>query len=39
LTSKLFLEPDWQLSTGAATVTGTAELNPWLIGTGVTYRF
>jgi outer membrane protein len=34
---KLFLEPDWTANDG--TVSGKAELNPWLIGTGVTYRF
>lgn len=34
---KLFLEPDWTANDG--TVSGKAELNPWLIGTGITYRF
>jgi outer membrane protein len=34
---KLFLEPDW--SANNSTLTGKAELNPWLIGTGITYRF
>jgi outer membrane protein len=34
---KLFLEPDWSANNG--TLTGKAELNPWLIGTGITYRF
>lgn len=36
---KLFLEPKWSGVTGGATVTGKAKLNPWLIGTGLTYRF
>ena len=34
---KLFLEPEWTANNG--TLSGKAELNPWLIGTGVTYRF
>ncbi|MES0870311.1 OmpW/AlkL family protein [Pseudovibrio denitrificans] len=37
---KLFLEPDYKVKTKAGpTLRGTAELNPWLIGAGVTYRF
>ncbi|SFT66217.1 outer membrane protein [Pseudovibrio denitrificans] len=36
---KLFLEPDYKVKTDAGTLRGTAELNPWLIGAGVTYRF
>ncbi len=38
---KLFLEPDYTATTvvGSNKVKGTAELNPWLIGAGVTYRF
>ncbi|OJU84083.1 MAG: hypothetical protein BGO06_27955 [Shinella sp. 65-6] len=36
---KLFLEPEWKGTTGGGTLTGKAKLNPWLIGTGVTYRF
>ncbi|MBZ8133666.1 OmpW family protein [Afifella sp. IM 167] len=37
---KIFLEPDWngRLANGTA-VKGKAEMNPWLIGAGVTYRF
>jgi outer membrane protein len=34
---KLFLEPDWSANGG--TLTGKAKLDPWLIGTGLTYRF
>lgn len=34
---KLFLEPEWTANDGS--LSGKAELNPWLIGTGVTYRF
>lgn len=34
---KIFLEPDFELNGGA--LTGKAELDPWLIGAGVTYRF
>lgn len=34
---KLFLEPEWSANGGS--LSGKAELNPWLIGTGVTYRF
>ncbi len=34
---KLFLEPKWSANDG--TVSGKAKLDPWLIGTGVTYRF
>ena len=36
---KLFLEPDWTANLGTTKLSGTAKLNPWLIGTGVTYRF
>ncbi|MFG1477755.1 OmpW family protein [Xanthobacter sp. V4C-4] len=37
---KLFLEPDFVLqTTTGALLTGNADLNPWLIGAGVTYRF
>ncbi|MGH0000164.1 OmpW/AlkL family protein [Pseudovibrio ascidiaceicola] len=37
---KLFLEPDYEVTTNTgAKLKGTAELNPWLIGAGVTYRF
>jgi len=38
---KLFLEPDYDAVVTAANlpVSGTANLNPWLVGVGVTYRF
>lgn len=36
---KIFLEPDFVLQAGPAVLTGNADLNPWLIGGGVTYRF
>ncbi|AZO01297.1 OmpW family protein [Mesorhizobium sp. M9A.F.Ca.ET.002.03.1.2] len=36
---KLFLEPKYDVTVGGAELTGKAKLNPWLIGTGVTYRF
>jgi len=34
---KIFLDPDFKLNGGA--LSGKAELDPWLIGAGVTYRF
>ena len=36
---KIFLEPDYTVTVGGAELSGKAKLNPWLIGTGVTYRF
>ncbi|MBB1248361.1 OmpW/AlkL family protein [Rhizobium sp. G21] len=36
---KIFLRPDWEGVAGGAAVKGTAKLDPWLIGGGVTYRF
>ncbi len=37
---KLFLEADYDVTlNNNDKVSGTAELNPWLIGAGVTYRF
>lgn len=38
---KLFLQPSFSLVTagGAATLTGGADLDPWIFGTGITYRF
>ncbi|OCW58952.1 OmpW/AlkL family protein [Hoeflea olei] len=36
---KLFLEPEWNGVTGGTAISGKAKLNPWLIGTGLTYRF
>lgn len=34
---KLYLRPEWSANGG--TLSGKAKLDPWLIGTGVTYRF
>lgn len=37
---KLFLEPKFDATlAGGTEVSGKAKLNPWLIGTGITYRF
>ena len=36
---KIFLEPDFDVNVGGTDLSGKANLNPWLIGTGVTYRF
>lgn len=36
---KLFLEPKFDVTVDGAAMTGKAKLNPWLIGTGITYRF
>lgn len=37
---KLYLEPSFTLTTaGGATLLGGADLNPWIFGTGITYRF
>lgn len=36
---KLFLQPSFTLYSGGTPLTGTADLNPWIFGTGVTYRF
>ncbi|KZK94541.1 MULTISPECIES: OmpW family protein [unclassified Pseudovibrio] len=36
---KLFLEPDFDVKVGTNKLKGTAELNPWLVGAGITYRF
>ncbi|WP_310622074.1 OmpW/AlkL family protein [Flexibacterium corallicola] len=36
---KIFLEPDFEVKAGNDTLTGEADLNPWLIGAGITYRF
>ncbi|WP_352852407.1 OmpW family protein [Mesorhizobium sp. M0895] len=36
---KLFLKPDFDVTVNGAKLTGKAELDPWLIGAGVTYRF
>lgn len=36
---KLFLEADYETTIGGTKYTGKAKLDPWLIGTGITYRF
>ncbi|UDQ90875.1 OmpW family protein [Xanthobacter autotrophicus] len=37
---KIFLQPDFMLQTvGGTYLQGGADLNPWIFGTGVTYRF
>ncbi|MER8646660.1 OmpW family protein [Mesorhizobium sp. M1252] len=36
---KLFVKPDFDVTVDGAKLTGKAELDPWLIGAGVTYRF
>lgn len=36
---KLFLKPDFDVTVDGTKLTGKAELDPWLIGAGVTYRF
>ncbi|MCK5934231.1 MAG: OmpW family protein [Fulvimarina manganoxydans] len=36
---KLFLRPDWSANLGTTPLSGKADLDPWLIGAGVTYRF
>jgi outer membrane protein len=36
---KLWLRPDWDGNSNAGPLTGTVNIDPWLIGAGVTYRF
>ncbi|MVA80636.1 outer membrane beta-barrel protein [Agrobacterium vitis] len=36
---KYYLRPDFEATVGGSKVKGTAKLDPWLIGAGVTYRF
>ncbi|GBD47930.1 OmpW/AlkL family protein [Methylopila sp. Yamaguchi] len=36
---KIYMEPKISLAAGGANVHGRAKINPWVIGTGVTYRF
>jgi outer membrane protein len=36
---KIFLEPDYDVTVGGTKMHGTAEINPWLVGAGLTYRF
>lgn len=36
---KIFLKPDFDVTVGGTKMKGSADLDPWLIGGGVTYRF
>ncbi|MDR6952020.1 outer membrane protein [Ancylobacter sp. 3268] len=36
---KLFLKPDFDVTVAGTPLTGTADLDPWIVGVGVTYRF
>lgn len=36
---KLWLQPDWDGVVGGTAMTGKAKLDPWLIGTGIVYKF
>ncbi len=36
---KLWLRPEWNGVAGGNVVTGKVNIDPWLIGTGITYRF
>lgn len=36
---KVFLRPDWDGNSNVGALTGKVDLDPWLIGGGVTYRF
>jgi len=36
---KLWLRPSWEGTVGGAPMTGKVNLDPWLIGAGVTYKF
>jgi outer membrane protein len=37
---KLWLRPDWEGTlAGGTPITGKVTLDPWLIGTGITYKF
>ncbi len=36
---KLFLKPDFDVTVNGTPLTGTADLDPWIVGLGVTYRF
>jgi outer membrane protein len=36
---KIFLEPDWTANLNGTELSGEADVSPWLIGGGVTYRF
>jgi outer membrane protein len=36
---KLYLRPNFDVTVNGAEMSGKAKLDPWLIGTGITYRF
>jgi outer membrane protein len=36
---KLYLRPDWEGTINGAAFTGKVNLDPWLIGAGITYKF
>ena len=36
---KLWLRPDYSATVSGLPVTGTAHIDPWLVGAGVTYKF
>ncbi len=36
---RLFLQPDFTVGVNGAVLNGTANLDPWLVAAGVTYRF
>ena len=36
---KIFLQPKFDVTVGGTDMTGRAKINPWLIGTGIGYRF
>ena len=36
---KLWLRPDYSATVSGLPVTGTAHIDPWLVGGGVTYKF
>lgn len=36
---KLYLRPDFDVTVGGTHYSGEAELDPWLVGAGLTYRF
>lgn len=36
---KIFMQPKFDVTVGGADLNGKANINPWLIGTGIGYRF
>ncbi|MBX9710624.1 MAG: OmpW family protein [Xanthobacteraceae bacterium] len=36
---KLWLRPNWDGTNGVTPISGKVNLDPWLIGTGITYKF